>query len=182
MKQLICIALWIKYINNGNQTLFCAIWSEITCMFSKPECDEHEFELVSSVRFQTKIAGWHDTLSLNLFIYLIQRPCPLWSSTIWWPKYKILVSTNILLNHTVESQSVCKDHERFQTGCRKHIGTVPLKSKLTVTCVSILETRGSILDSRNFRGSSLEFRWSRIEFKFGVEKALSLKVYTYLSF
>lgn len=31
---------------------------------------QHEFELVSSVRFQTKIAGWHDALSPHLFIYL----------------------------------------------------------------------------------------------------------------
>ena len=126
--------------------------------------------LVSWVRFHTKIAGWHDTLSLNLFIYLIQRPYPLWSSTIWWPKYKILVSTNILLNHTVESQSVCKDHERFQTGCRKHIGTVLLKSKLTVTCVSILETprssrreaRFSILETFEDRVSSFDDRGSSL--------------------
>ena len=55
-----------------------------------------------------------------------------------------------------------------------------LKSKLTVTRVSILETRDSILHFRNFRGSSLEFRWSSFKFRF--EKGLSLKVYTYRSF
>ena len=48
--------------------------------------------------------------------------------------------------------------------------TVPLKSKLTVNRVLILETQDSILGSPNFpgsslesRGSSLESRWSRIE-------------------
>ena len=46
--------------------------------------------------------------------------------------------------------------------CRKC--TVPLKSKLTATHVSILEMQDSILDSRNFRGSSLASRGSSLEF------------------
>ena len=56
---------------------------------------------------------------------------------------------------------------------------VPLKSKLTVTCVSILETRDLILDSQNFLGSRIEFQISSWEL---FVKVHSLKVYTYLSF
>ena len=41
--------------------------------------------------------------------------------------------------------------------------TVPLKSKLAVNHVLILETWDSILNSPKFPGSSLESRWSRIE-------------------
>ena len=56
---------------------------------------------------------------------------------------------------------------------------VPLKSKLTVTCVSILETTDLILDSQNFLGSRIEFQISSWEL---FVKVHSLKVYTYLSF
>ena len=56
---------------------------------------------------------------------------------------------------------------------------VPLKSKLTVTRVSILETRDLILDSQNFLGSRIECQILSWEL---VVKVHSLKVYTYLSF
>ena len=56
---------------------------------------------------------------------------------------------------------------------------VPLKSKLTVTGVSILETRDLILDSQNFLGSRIEFQISSWEL---FVKVHSLKMYTYLSF
>ena len=64
--------------------------------------------------------------------------------------------------------------------------TVPLKSKLTVTYVSILKTRDSILEIFEDRVSRLEDRVSSFDdrgssFKFRFKKAL-LKVYTYLSF
>ena len=65
--------------------------------------------------------------------------------------------------------------------------TVPLKSKLTVTYVSILKTWDSILEIFEDQVSRLEDRVSSFDdrgssFKFRFKKALSLKVYTYLSF
>ena len=65
--------------------------------------------------------------------------------------------------------------------------TVPLKSKLTVTRVLILEMRDSILETFEGRVLRLEDRVSSFidrgsSSKFPVDKALSLKVYTYLSF
>ena len=56
---------------------------------------------------------------------------------------------------------------------------VPLKSKLTVTRISILKTRDLILDSQNSLGSRIGFQILSWE---PVVKVHSLKVYTYLSF
>ena len=53
------------------------------------------------------------------------------------------------------------------------------QSKLTVTRISILETRDLILDPQNFLGWRIRFQILSWEL---VLKVHSLKVYTYLSF
>ena len=67
-----------------------------------------------------------------------------------------------------------KPHFNHEGHVEGHVYTVPLKSKLTVNCISNLE-KSSIFESRNFQGWSLESRVSMIEdrgssFKFRVEK------------
>ena len=51
-----------------------------------------------------------------------------------------------------------------------HVYTVPLKSMLTVLCISNLETRFSNLETFEDGVSRIESRGSRIEFQISVEK------------
>ena len=70
-----------------------------------------------------------------------------------------------------------KPHFNHEGHVEGHVYAVPLKSKLTVTCISNLETRFSNLETFKdgvlrieSRVSSLDDRGSRIEFQISIRK------------
>ena len=63
------------------------------------------------------------------------------------------------------------NHEGLVEG---HVYTVPLKSKLTVNCISNLETRLSNLETFEDGVSRIESRGSRIEFQISSQKNMNL--------
>ena len=63
-----------------------------------------------------------------------------------------------------------KPHFNHEGHVEGHVYTVPLKSKLTVTCISNLETRFSNLETFEDGVSSLDDRDSRIEFQISSRK------------
>ena len=63
-----------------------------------------------------------------------------------------------------------KPHFNHEGHVEGHVYTVPLKSKLTVTCISNLETRFSNLETFEDGVSSLDDRESRIEFQISSRK------------
>ena len=63
-----------------------------------------------------------------------------------------------------------KPHFNHEGHVEGHVYTVPLKSKLTVTCISNLETRLSNLETFEDGVSRIESRGSRIEFQISSRK------------
>ena len=63
-----------------------------------------------------------------------------------------------------------KPHFNHEGHVEGHVYTVPLKSKLTVNCISNLETRFSNLETFEDGVSSLDDRESRIEFQISSQK------------
>ena len=63
-----------------------------------------------------------------------------------------------------------KPHFNHEGHVEGHVYTVPLKSKLTVNCISNLETRLSNLETFEDGVSRIESRGSRIEFQISSRK------------
>ena len=63
-----------------------------------------------------------------------------------------------------------KPHFNHEGHVEGHVYTVPLKSKLTVTCISNLQTRFSNLETFEDGVSRIESRGSRIEFQISSRK------------